>query len=233
MKCLAVLLAVFVSVTAQAGLVTGELFEQKSNFSKKLYDLDIIVETKDGLSHTTAIYKDLKGQPTVEEKGVVKGDELISFDVDQVQTKEKGRVEVQGEKVLFTYEKDGKKKTAEEKLRKPFVTPANFNFFIANHWNELISGKEVEIRFAVWFRLESVGFKIFKVGEKQNGTLKLIQLRMKPSSFVIAAIVDPLNLWYSEDGKKLVELSGRVSPKILKGSDFKDLDADVRYSHPN
>lgn len=232
MKMLSFLVS-FVFVTmAHASLVTGELFEQKSNFSKKLFDLDILVEAKDGLSYTTATYKDLKGQPTVEEKGVVKGDELISFDVDQIQTKEKGRVEVQGDKVLFTYEKDGKKNTSEEKLRKPFLTPANFNFFIGNHWNDFLSGKEVEVRFAVWFRLESVGFKIFKVGEKQSGMLKLIQLRMKPSSFVIAALVDPLNLWYSEDGKKLVELSGRVSTKIQQGQDFKDLDADVRYNHP-
>lgn len=233
MKALGFLAFFVFAVTAHASLVTGELFEQKSNFTKKLFDLDILVESKDGLSYTTATYKDLKGQPTVVEKGVVKGDELISFDVDQVQTKEKGRVEVQGDKVLFTYEKDGKKKTSEEKLRKPFVTPANFNFFIGNHWNEFLSGKEVEVRFGVWFRLESVGFKIFKVGEKQNGAQKLIQLKMKPSSFVIAAIVDPLNLWYSEDGKKLVELSGRVSTKIQKGSDFKDLDADVLYHHPN
>lgn len=234
MKFVAFLLAcVICGGLAHAEIVTGEGYEQKTNFGKKLFDLDIKVDRANGLTRTTATYKDLKGQPTVEEKGVVKGDELISFDVDQMQIKEKGRIEVQGDKILFTYEKDGKKKTAEEKLKKPFLTPANFNLYVSNHWADFSSGKEVEVRFAVWFRLETVGFKIFKVGETLKGSQKLIQLRMKPSSFVIAALVDPLNLWYTEDGQKLIELSGRVSTMLPDGMGFKDLDADVRYNHQN
>jgi hypothetical protein len=235
MKFLVLFLTAVIYVgTARAETAAGEGFEQKTNLGKKLFDLNIKVEKTDGLKKTTAVYTDLKGQPTVEEKGVVKSDdELVSFDVDQMQTKEKGHVEVQGDKVFFTYEKDGKKKTADEKLKKPLLTPANFNFYVANHWADFSSGKEVEVRFAVWFRLETVGFKIFKVGEVQKGSQKLIQLRMKPSSFVIAALVDPLNLWYSEDGQRLMEMSGRVSMKLPQGADFKDLDADVRYVHHN
>ncbi|MBS1971845.1 MAG: hypothetical protein JSU04_16155 [Bdellovibrionales bacterium] len=234
MKFLALLMTFVVCVSfARAETVTGEGYEQKTNFGKKLFDLDIKVDRAEGLTKTTAIYKDLKGQPTVEEKGVVKGDELISFDVDQRQIREKGHIEVQGDRVFFTYEKDGKKKTAEEKLKKPFLTPANFNLYVSNHWADFAGGKEVEVRFAVWFRLETVGFKIFKVGETLKGSQKLIQLRMKPSSFVIAALVDPLNLWYTEDGQKLMELSGRVSTMLPQGDDFKDLDADVRYIHHN
>jgi len=232
MKVLVLFSLLFGFTLAHAETVTGEVFEMKSNFSKKLFTMDIQVDTQDGMKKTLAVYKDLQGQPAVEEKGVVKGTaELVSFDVDQKQTGEKGRIEVQDDKVLFTYEKDGKKKTSDEKLKGPVVTPANFNFYIGDHWNEISVGKEIEIRFGVWFRLETVGFKIFKVGETQKDGRKLIQLRMKPSSFVIAAIVDPLNLWYTEDGKKLVELSGRVSPKIKKGDSWKDLDADVRYLH--
>ncbi len=213
--------------------IVGEVFEQKTNFGKKLYNLDIDVKTSEGLTKTLAVYKDMKGELAVEEKGVFRGDELISFDVDRVQTHEKGHIEVQGDKILFVYEKDGKKKTSEERLRKPLLTPANFNIFVANHWNEITNGSGMEVRFGVWFRLETVGFKIFKVGEVQKGTQKWIQLRMKPSSFLIAALVDPLNLWYDENTKHLMELSGRVSPKILSGNKFKDLDGDVRYVHPN
>jgi len=229
-KSLALVLTLIFSGSVQAQNFTGVLFEQKSNFSKKLFDLQGSLEIKDGLARTVAVYKDLQRKPVIEEKGVFKGEDLLSFEVDQFQTHEKGRVEVQGEKVFFTYEKDGTKKTAEEKLKKPFLTSANFNVFIANHWKELMSGNEINVRYGVWFRLESVGFKIFKVGEVQNGTQKLIQLRMKPSSLVIAALVDPLNFLYSEDGSQLLELSGRVPPKIQKGSDYKDLDADVRYT---
>jgi hypothetical protein len=230
-KFVAFFLTLVLNMAAFAESISGEGFEQKTSFGKKLFDLEIKTEQSEGFTKTTGVYKDLKGQPTVEEKGTLKGEELVSFDVDQLQTKEKGHIEVQGEKVVFTYEKDGKKKTAEERLRQPLLTAANFNRYISSHWREFSRGQEVDVRFAVWFRLETVGFKIFKVGEVQKGSQKLIQLRMKPSSFVIAALVDPLNLWYSEDGQKLVELSGRVSPKIQKASAYKDLDADVRYTY--
>lgn len=231
MRVLAFLFSTFFLLTAQAGelLVKGEIFEPKTQFEKKIFNIDIKFESQEDVIKTSAIYKDLQGQVAVEEYGVVKGDKLVSFEIDQKQSQEKGRVQVQGDKILFSYEKNGQKKTAEEKFRGPLLTNANFNMYVANHWQELSSGKEVEVRFAVWFRLETVGFKIFKVGEVQRGSQKLIQLRMKASSFVIAAIVDPLNFWYSEDGKRLVELSGRVSPKTLKSGEFKDLDADVRY----
>lgn len=210
---------------------TAEVFEQKTNFGKKLFDMDIQVTDKDGVSNTVALYKDLNGQVAVEEKGIVKGDQMVSFDVDQRQTQEKGHIEIEGDKAVFTYEKDGKKKTSEEKIKGSFLTAANFNYFIATHWKELTSGETVEVRFAVWFRLETVGFKIFKTGEAERNGQKLVTLRMKPSSFVIAALVDPLNLSYSADGKHLMELSGRVAPKLLKNGSWKDLDADVRYLH--
>lgn len=231
MRVFALLFSLCFFVTAQAGemLVKGEIFEPKAQFAKKIFNIDIKFESQEDVIKTAAVYRDLQGHVAVEEYGVVKGDKLVSFDIDQKQSGEKGHIEVQGEKILFSYEKDGKKKTAEEKLRNPVLTNANFNMYVANHWKELSSGKEVDIRFAVWFRLETVGFKIFKVGEIQRGHQKLVQLRMKASSFVIAAIVDPLDFWYSEDGQRLVELSGRVSPKILKNGEFKDLDADVRY----
>lgn len=207
----------------------GELFERKTNFSKKLFHMDVDVQDREGLTQVVSVFKDLQGKVVIEEKGVFKKDELISFDVSQGQTQEKGRIEVQGDKVLFTYEKDGKKKTAQEKLKKPLLTNVNFNAFVVNNWKEIVTGPGVDVRFAVWFRLETVGFKIFKVGELEKLGQKWIQLRMKPSSFVIAALVDPLDFWYAADSKRLQEMSGRVSPKLQSDGSYTDLDCDVRY----
>ncbi|WP_413291431.1 hypothetical protein [Bdellovibrio sp. HCB337] len=216
-----------------AEVIKGELFEQKTHFGKKLYDLVIDVQKKEGLTQTFVSYKDLQGNVVVQENGTFKGDELISLDIDQKQTQEKGFIQVEGDQVLFTYEKDGKKKTDKEKLRKPLLSQANFNTYVANHWDEIVRPEGVEVRFAVWFRLETVGFKIFKVGERQKDGQKWVHLRMKPSNMVIAALVDPLELWYEESSRHLMEMSGRVSPKTKSGDSFMDLDCDVRYTFPN
>lgn len=230
MKQLLVIFCLLFSQTVFAEIITGELFEQKTNFGKKLFDLTIDVQKKDEVTQTFVSYKDLNGQVVVQENGTFKGDDFISFEIDQKQTGEKGTIRVEGDKVLFTYEKDGKKKTDQEKLRKPLLTQANFNTYVANHWNEIVNGDGVELRFAVWFRLETVGFKIFKVGERQKDGQKWVHLRMKPSSFVIAALVDPLELWYEESSHHMMEMSGRVSAKRKVGSDYKDFDCDVRYT---
>ena len=214
-----------------AETVTADIFQQKTGFTKKLFYLDLASQEVDGQTRVLAVYKDLQGEVALTETGVFKKDLLISFEVDQKQTQEKGRIEVQGEKVLFTYEKDGKTKTAQEKLRQPLLTTANFSAFVKDHWREVTTESGVDVRFAVWFRLETVGFKIFKVKEVQKLGQTWVQLRMKPSSFVIAALVDPLDLWYSADSKQLMEMSGRVSPKLKTGSAFKDLDSDVRYKY--
>lgn len=226
-------LSLVLSRVVFAETITGELFERHTNFGKKLFDLVIEVQKKEGVTQTFVTYKDPAGQVAVVEKGTFKGDELIVFDIDQKQTQEKGHVQVVGDKVLFSYEKDGKTKTAQEKLRKPLLTPANFNTYVANHWDEVVQGDGVEIRFAVWYRLETVGFKVFKVGERQKSGQKWVHVRMKPSSFVIAALVDPLELWYEESSRRLMEMSGRVSAKLLSGSQYKDLDCDARYSFPD
>jgi hypothetical protein len=52
---------------------------------------------------------------------------------------------------------------------------------------------------------------------------------MKPTSFVIAAIVDPLFLTFRKDGMKILQIKGRTMPKRAVDGKFKDLDVDTVY----
>jgi hypothetical protein len=47
---------------------------------------------------------------------------------------------------------------------------------------------------------------------------------MKPSSFVIAAIVDPIFFHFDKETKKLILVNGRVVPKQKVDGQWKDLD---------
>ena len=44
-----------------------------------------------------------------------------------------------------------------------------------------------------------------------------VTIKMKPSSFIIAAIVDPLNFTFLKDTRQIAELVGRTTPKQLGG----------------
>ena len=54
-------------------------------------------------------------------------------------------------------------------------------------------------------------------------------MKMKPSSFIIAALVDPVLITLSKDGKDLLEIVGRVTPKRLVGGEYEPLDAEAVF----
>lgn len=56
---------------------------------------------------------------------------------------------------------------------------------------------------------------------------------MKPTSFIIAALVDPLVFTFEKKTARLLEMKGRTLPKLRKGEKWKDLDAFITYDYPN
>ena len=59
---------------------------------------------------------------------------------------------------------------------------------------------------------------------------KSIVVKMKPSSFIIAAIVKPLHFYMSTDGATLYQIDGRTTVKKNVNGSFKDLDAVTVYT---
>lgn len=229
----ALLLFLFVSSFsyAQAEDVAATLYDLQTNRAKKIFTLSVDLTFEGGHLRSTARYQTPEGELAVEEKGSIRGAKLLEYEIYRKQTNEKGRISIQGETISFEYEKDGVKKVASEKVRGETLSSANFNAYIQENWDSLVAGKELDIRYAVWDRLETVGFSLKKINEMQNEGERWLELRMKPSSFVIAALVDPIHLWYGLGDKKLKLMKGRVPPKILKEGRWRDLDAEVVYEN--
>lgn len=214
---------------AQADGLSATLYDLKTNRTKKIFSLTVDLVSDGDLLRSTARYKNLEGGLAVEERGSVRGAKLLDYEIQRIQTNEKGRISIRGTTVSFEYEKDGVKKIASEKIRGDILSSANFNAYVRENWDSLVAGKSLDIRYAVWDRLETVGFSLKKINEIGNEGEKWIELRMKPSSFIIAALVDPIHLWYGVEDKKLKVMKGRVPPKIMKEGHWRDLDAEVVY----
>ncbi len=209
---------------------TGTMYELDSDHSKKLYTLKVDMKESGDLTDHLAEFMDSENKSIITETAVLKGTDVVKYHIDQKQTGEKGDVEIKDGKIFFNYtDSSGNKKEATEKYKEPFVMNVSFNRFVQKNWADLLAGKEIDIRYGVWYRRDTVGFSIKKMGEESKNGLQTIHIRMKPSSFVIAAIVDPVHMWYTQDGAKIVALKGRVAPKRKDGDKWKDLDADVDY----
>lgn len=223
------LLSVLVA-TAQANY-SGIIYEQNSDRQKKLFTYTNETVSKDGVDEIHGIFKDLDGQVVIEEVSQVKGSQVQKVEIDQKQLGQKGLIEVKDGTVYFTKTAKGKSSTKDEKLGSTFVVGANFQRFIKDHWNEISKGETVPFRFGVWDRQETVGFEIFKTGDATIGEQKAVVLKMKPSSFIIAALVKPILFTYAADGSHLLVRNGRVEPKKKDGSTYKDLDAEMVYTY--
>ncbi|QDK39735.1 hypothetical protein DOE51_09935 [Bdellovibrio sp. NC01] len=207
------------------------LYDLKSNQTKKLFTLTIeTTDAADG-THSKTSYQDLNGKVVVQETGLAQGDELKDYTLERPQTEEKGHIFTRDGKVYFEYEgPGGKKKSANEKIDGQILTPANFTAFVRKNWDSFNAGKAIPVRYAVWDRQETVGFTLTKVGDAEIKGQKAIELRMKPTSFVIAAIVDPIHLWYRVSDKKLMIMKGRVQPRQDVDGKLKQLDAETVYT---
>jgi hypothetical protein len=180
-----------------------------------------VTKTPDG-STVKRTFSDPQGEVVAVETCFYKGDKLVRMEIDQKQIKGKGFFEVVGDKVNFQWEQNEKKKSDSEKLESNMISTDEVVPFLHKNWKAIMSGETVNIRFPVIDRAETVGFKFFKDSESE-GT---VTIKMKPSSIVIAALVNPLLFRFEKGGEsRLLEVNGRVTPKIKEGEKWKDLDA--------
>lgn len=210
---------------------TAKIFDHKDH-SKQMFDYKSDVDVEGETKTFTNTVSDLNGEVLVVEKTVLKGGKLVSFEQDQKQLKTQGKLEVKGEKIDFTFTRDGKTKTDDEKFSDDFIVTSTLVAYVQANWEKITKGETVKSRLGVLDRLETVGFQFKKESEKEVGGAKAVVVKMKASSLIISAIVNPLFFTFAADGSKLLELEGRTNVKVMVDGKFKDFDGHTVYSYP-
>lgn len=223
-----VLLGTF-AVAPQGFADTGKGYELEGGGDKPIFLYEKKM-TENGNNVTiVSTYTDSAQKPLVVETSEFTKDgeryKVKSYRISQKQLNAEGVVEVANGKASFTYTRDGKKKTADEKATDELLVGPGIANFIQANWAQITGGKTLKGRLAVADRLETVGFDYFREGEEDVRGEKSVVVKMKPSSFIIAAIVNPLRFYFTPDGKRLIQIRGRTQVKRQDGSKFKDLDA--------
>ncbi len=215
---------------SRAADFTADVY-QLGDLKKVLFQLELAEQGKPERMTIKARFTDTEGKPVVLEESVVESGALKFYKQDHLQLGESGTVEVRDGKVHFQYTRDGKTKTDQEKATDNLIASPNTMDYIRKSWPRLMAGETVDVRFAVPDRLETVGFKFFKTGETAKEGRTIVTIRMKPSSFVIAALIDPLDFQIDKESIRLVDLKGRTIPKLRIGNKWKDLDAHIFYKY--
>ena len=222
------------SLTAfvQAANLTGTVYEKGSNRKNVLFHWKRVEQKSGPIERATITYTDPAGKIAVQEESETDDGRLKRFHQKQFQLNEEGTVEVRAGKALFSYTKNGKTKTDDESAPENIVVGPTLVEYLQKHRERLLKGEKIEVRYAVLDRLETVGFQLFKVGEEKIDGKDVVQVKMKPTSFIISALVDPVHFKFYTDGLRIVEVVGRTSPKRKVGEKWKDLDAEIHYHWP-
>jgi hypothetical protein len=176
------------------------------------------------------------GKLAARERVLYKGNDLQSYELEELQTGGFGRATIkpdpsnpQNHLLAFEFSKEPartKPKRDSEILRPDTLNNDTIGPFLASHWAALAKGEEVKCRFIVIPRMETVGFRFVKESEAQWHGQPVIILRMEPTSPLIRALVDPLHFKVEKDGQhRVLEYSGRTTPKIKSGNRWQELDA--------
>jgi hypothetical protein len=84
------------------------------------------------------------------------------------------------------------------------VVDAGFDLFVLKHWDALIAGNKVKLDFLALSRASFFGFHLEKKTFKDGQLI----ISLKPSSFLLSLLVDPILLTYDADSKRLISFEG-------------------------
>lgn len=219
-----------VSIYEQPQFRTATIYARNSDCQHVLFKLKRATTRNGNLVNVSREFTTPAGKVVAREHLTYDGNNLVSYDLDDLQSPDKGSAKVVHDgstaKMIFQYSKGTKHKTDSENFSADIVTADMINAFLVAHWNQLMSGKAVKCRYIVLSRAETVGFEFTKQVETTVNGKPMVIVKMAPSSLIISALVDPLIFTIERNGQHRVrDYDGRTQPKIQRDGKLKDLDA--------
>lgn len=227
---------------AQPAVLSGTVYEMASGTNKILYHFKRTATRSNSTVRAVRDFSHPNGSLAAREVMVYEHGRLVSFFLDEKQTGAQGSTtlwidprDATKQKLRFDWTAGpgdgGKKKTDDETLQPDSLVSDMIGYFIAAHWNELSRGEAVNFRFVAQSRLETVGFKLVRESELAVGGVPSVRIKMEPSSFIIAQLVDPLFFVVEKASPhRVLEYTGRTTPKARAGNKWKDLDARTVFN---
>ncbi|MCB9026624.1 MAG: hypothetical protein H6625_09930 [Bdellovibrionaceae bacterium] len=206
----------------------GFVYEIGSNRKNVLFNIERVNTINGDNEYLSLKFIDPQGKIAVTEEAFFEKDQLVKYLVNYHRRNEQGEISVKDGKVYFHYTENGKTKNSEEKWVYNFIVGLSMKKYITKHWQDLVDGKTLKVRFGVDYRRDTVGFSLFRLKDEEKET-GIMTVKMEPSSFIIAAIVDPIIFNFDMKTKELISFVGRTKPKQLVNGKWKDLDGETLY----
>jgi hypothetical protein len=196
------------------------------------------IESK-GVISIDSTYTDMQGKPLISEEVDLDGDRPLRYSYNQFQVDDFGDAQFVQKKVQMTFKSSGETSKDSEDFDPTTVVAPMVQPLLQKHWDEFMKGDSIHVRYLAIERVETIGFKLFKDEERVYKGKPAVDILMKPSSFIIAALVSPIRITVMKEAPHwILESEGRLAirwPKRIppySRDDWKAIDARVEYDIP-
>jgi hypothetical protein len=188
----------------------------------------------DGKKEYKTVVVDPAGKEQYNEVIIAKGSMPLKQTAEMGQTKRHLEIEVKEGRVYLrtrsnSPDNDEKPREDHETLPPHLISGALAEQFAVENWKAIEAGETVYAKMAIMEIREIISFKFWKreITKYQGRDVMIVML--KPSSFFISLIVDPIALYLDIKDKKMIHYIGRTPMwKIIDGS-LKALDAEIVF----
>lgn len=215
--------------------LSGTVYSRDANHQKELFKFTRVASRSGSTLKVQAEFTYPDGRLAVRERVVYEGDALVSYALEEFQIGAAGSASLQRSpenpdkgSIEFSYTRDagGRAKTRSEGLAENTLIADMVGPFLSAHWAALGRGEKVKCRFIVVPHRQTIGFTFLKDSECSWRGREAIVLRMEPTSRLVATLVAPLFFTFEKaPPHRLLQYTGRTTPKIQAGGKWKDLDA--------
>jgi hypothetical protein len=220
-------------------VLSGNIYDEAPNLNKLLFTFRRTATRSNATVRVLREYRTKDGALAAREQVVYEAGRLVSCELDELQTGTRATVAVRPvpnrnkePRLFFEYArtKGDKPKTASEDLPPNLLVTDMLACFITANWEKLMAGTSVPFRLVALERAETVGFKLVKTAESTRSGQPIVRIKMEPTSLIIAALVKPIYFTFEKNGEhRILDYSGRTTPKLARDGKWKDLDALTVY----
>lgn len=225
-------------------LLVGNIFALAPEPKKLLFRSERRGTRTGSTAQVTCDYTYPDGAVAARDRIVYEAGRLYSFSEEELQTGEKGSAVIRADpknagksRIYFEYTtgqgSEAKRASGSEGLENDTLVDDMIPAFIVSHWAALDQGAAAKFRYIVLSRRETVGFKLVKEMEITWRGQRAVRIKMEPTSFLIAQLVDPLLFTVEKNGAhRILEYTGRTTPLVRNGNKWKELDAACVFDWP-
>ncbi len=220
-----VLLLALAATFQTAPVERASVLARDGDLAEPLFTLERTRVTADGQTVADVRFVDASGQVVYIERVTYVGGAVVRAELEQRQMDERYEMTVSGTDALFEIVRDGKRSNVRRDWTPDALSIDQIPSFVAGQWDRLVGGEDVSFRLVALDRARIVRFTLQHQGATQDLDRPAVRVRMQASSMFVRWVAPEVDLFFSPDGRTMLESRGPLPVKVRQGGDWVDLDA--------